>query len=61
MSSSTVAESQRMGHLSARTQIVVRFVDANLHRKLSMDELARSVMISRTQLWRLFKADLAGC
>jgi len=58
MSLPSVAENQPIGHLSARTQLLVRFVDANLHRKLSIDELARSAMISRTHLCRLFKGDL---
>ena len=58
MSLPSVTENQRIGHLSARTRLLVRFVDANLHRKLSMDELARSAMISRTHLCRLFKSEL---
>jgi len=60
MSLPSVAENQPIGHLSARTQLLVRFVDANLHRKLSIDELARSAMISRTHLCRLFQRRAGG-
>jgi transcriptional regulator GlxA family with amidase domain len=44
--------------LSPRLQIVVNFANANLGRKLSTRELARSVMISPYQLCRLFKSEL---
>lgn len=37
--------------------MVVDFMEANLHRKLWLDELARSVGISPTHLWRLFKTE----
>lgn len=37
--------------------MVADFMDANLHRKLSLDELARSVGISASHLWRLFKIE----
>src|SRR5215471_8690441 len=44
--------------LSPRIQIVLNFADANLGRKLSTRELARSVQISPYQLCRLFRSEL---
>lgn len=43
--------------MNPRAQMVADFMDANLHRKLSLDELARSVGISPSHLWRLFKTE----
>lgn len=45
--------------MDPRTQMVVDFMNANFHRKLSLDELARSVEISRSHLYRLFKTEFA--
>lgn len=44
--------------MSPRIQTVVDFMNVNLHRKLSLDELARSARISRSHVWRLFKTEL---
>ena len=38
-------------------QIVIDFMNVNLHRKLSLDELAKSAQISRSNVWRLFKTE----
>lgn len=44
--------------MDARLQTVVEFMNANLYRKLSLYELARSVNISRSHLCFLFKTQL---
>lgn len=38
-------------------QIIIDFMGLNLHRKLSLDELARSAQVSRSTVWRLFKTE----
>lgn len=43
--------------MNPKTLMVVNFMDANLHRKLSLDELARAARISRSHLCRLFKTE----
>lgn len=43
--------------MSPRIQTVVDFMTVNLHRKLTLDELARSARISRSHVWRLFKTE----
>jgi transcriptional regulator GlxA family with amidase domain len=60
MPSPNVVENQLRSQkpLSPRLQIVLNFADANLGRKLSTRELARSVMISPYQLCRLFKSEM---
>jgi AraC-like DNA-binding protein len=47
---------QKVESLYSKIQVVVDFITANLHRKLSLDELARSAKISRYHLCHLFKA-----
>lgn len=42
--------------MNPKAQVVVDFMNANLHRKLSLDELASSAKISRSHLCRLVKA-----
>lgn len=44
--------------MNTKTQMVIDFMDTNLDRKLSLDQLARSARISRSHLWRLFKKEL---
>jgi transcriptional regulator GlxA family with amidase domain len=41
--------------MNPKTQLAVDFMNANLHRKLSLSELAKSVNISRSHLCYLFK------
>lgn len=43
--------------MSPRIQTVVDFMTVNLHRKLTLDELASSARISRSHVWRLFKTE----
>ncbi len=43
--------------MNPKTQLAVDFMNANLHRKLSLAELARSVNISRSHLCYLFKTE----
>lgn len=43
--------------MNPKTQVVVAFMNTNLHRKLSLDELAKTAEISRSHLCRLFKAE----
>ncbi len=41
--------------MSPKTQVVVEFMKANLHQKLSLSEMANSVNLSRSHLCYLFK------
>src|SRR5437763_2450490 len=43
--------------MNPKVQMIVNFINANLHRKLSLDEMARSIKISRSHLCRLFKTE----
>lgn len=43
--------------MDLKTKAVLDFMNTNLHRKLSLDELARSASISRSHLCRMFKAE----
>lgn len=43
--------------MDPKTEIVIDFMKANLHRKLSLDDLARSAILSGSHLWRLLKAE----
>lgn len=43
--------------MNQKTQMVIEFMHMNLHRKLSLDELARSARISRSHVSRLFKTE----
>jgi AraC-like DNA-binding protein len=41
--------------MNPKARVVIDFVHTNLHRKLSLDKLARSAQISRSHLCHLFK------
>src|SRR5258706_9616939 len=43
--------------MNPKVQKVIEHMNANLHRKLGSDELARTVQISASHLGRLFKAE----
>lgn len=44
--------------LSPKVQVAVSFLRANLHRALTVEEIAQSVALSRSRLFDLFRADL---
>jgi len=44
--------------MNPKTQVLMDYVHANLHRKLSLDRLASSANISRSHLCRLFKDEV---
>src|SRR5436853_5021132 len=41
--------------MNPKVQMIINFMNANLHRKLSLAEMARSIEISRSHLCRLCK------
>lgn len=43
--------------MNPKIEIVIDFMKANLHRKLSLDDLARSATLSGSHLCRLLKAE----
>lgn len=43
--------------MNLKAQMIVNFMNANLHRKLSLDEMARSITISPSHLCRLFRSE----
>ena len=44
--------------MNQMTQEVIRFMDSNLHRKLTLDALARTAYISTSRLRHSFKAEV---
>lgn len=44
--------------MDSRVQAVLDFMRINLHRNLSIDDLARSVELSRSRLFILFKTEV---
>jgi transcriptional regulator GlxA family with amidase domain len=43
--------------MNPKVQMIINFMNANLHRKLSSDKLANSIEISRSHLCHLFKTE----
>lgn len=43
--------------MSAKIQSIVEFLKANLHRKLTLDEIAQSAGLSRSRVCYLFKSE----
>jgi AraC family transcriptional regulator, arabinose operon regulatory protein len=43
--------------MNSKVQMIVSFLETNLHRRLSSNEMAGSIDLSRTHVCRLFKAE----
>ena len=46
--------------MSPKAQVAVRFLEANLHRKLTVEDIALSVDLSRSGLRYLFKTQIGA-
>lgn len=44
--------------MSPKTQVAISFMEDNLHRAISIEEIARLVRLSRSRLCYLFKAEV---